>query len=146
MRYTTKAEYGIIALLSIANAPEGRPCSAKDIASAENMSLEYVEKLLHKLKQFGLVQSHRGASGGFTLATEPKNITLKHIIEALDGATFQTFCIDEVRENIVCNHLSACGLGDIWGGLKGVIDDYLSKITLESLRREHSEKQVGAAG
>ena len=138
MRYTTKSEYGIIALLHLANAEAGRPCSANDIASGEGMSVEYVEKLLTRLKQFGLVESHRGANGGYTLATEPKNITLKHIIEALDGATFQTFCVDEVRENIVCNHLSACGVNHIWDGLKDAIDTYLESITLASLRKEHA--------
>jgi len=145
MRYTTKSEYGIICLLHLARNEGKGPASAKDIASSEGLSLEYVEKLLGRLKQFGLVESHRGANGGFTLATEPKNISMRHVIEALDGATFQQFCQDEVRENIVCNHLSGCGVSDIWSGLKEVIDTYLQGITLETLLKDH-QKQMQKAG
>lgn len=137
MRFTTKAEYGLVALMHLARKSGQGPQSAKDIAAVEGLSTEYVEKLLNRMKHFGLVESHRGASGGFCLAEPADQITLRQVIEALDGTTFQTFCTDEVRENIVCNHLSACGLGRVWGGLKNVIDDYLEGITVGSLLEQH---------
>jgi Rrf2 family cysteine metabolism transcriptional repressor len=137
VRYTTKAEYGIVALMHLARAGEGAMRSAVEIAEAEGMSVEYVEKLLQRLRLFGLVESHRGAQGGFTLATEPARITLKHVIEALEGSTFQLFCADDIREKIVCNHLSACGISGVWNGLKGVVDGYLDGITLAQLMEGH---------
>jgi Rrf2 family protein len=144
MRFTTRAEYGIVALLYLAREASDKPRSANEIAESEGMSAEYVEKLLQKLRTFGLVDSHRGAGGGFTLATEPGRITLRHVIEALEGTTFQLFCADEVREKIVCNHLSACGLEGVWRGLKEHVDDYLGQITLESLLKNDVEAKATA--
>jgi Rrf2 family protein len=138
MRFTTKAEYGIVALMHLARVPSGESHTAGQIAEAEGMSAEYVEKLLQRLRLFGLVESRRGALGGYILATEPEKITLRHVIEALEGGTFQAFCADDVREKIVCNHLSACGLGHIWTGLKDVVDGYLGGITLAQLMEEHA--------
>ncbi|MCA8939012.1 MAG: Rrf2 family transcriptional regulator [Planctomycetes bacterium] len=140
MRYTTKAEYGIVALLQLAQAPMGDPLSAKDIAANEGLSVEYVEKLLHRLKQAELVISKRGAGGGFSLAHKPEDINLQQVIEALDGSTYQTFCNPDVRENIVCNHSGTCGLSTVWNGLKDVIDDYLSGVTLAQLLEDHQAK------
>ena len=145
MRFTTKAEYGIIALLYLAKSDDGAPCTARDIAGSEALSIEYVEKLLNRLKQCGLVTSQRGPGGGYCLAKPAGEITMRHLIEALDGYTFQTFCVDEVRENIVCNHLAKCGLGDIWHGLKSSIDTYLDSVTLEQLlHRSHVSDKAKA--
>jgi len=146
MRYTTKAEYGIVALMNLARSEGQGPKSAALVAEEEGISPEYVEKLLQKLRLFGLVESQRGAGGGFRIATDPEKITLRHVIESLEGTTFQAFCADEVREKIVCNSLSACGLEGVWRGLKGVMDDYLGGITLGDLMSEHAQARADAGG
>ena len=88
------------------------------------------------------MNSKRGAGGGFILAKSPEEITLRQVIEALDGSTYQTFCCAEVRDKIVCNHSGACGVAGVWDGLKKVIDDYLEGVTLAGLVAEHDAKKL----
>lgn len=137
MRYSTRSEYGARALAYLAREEGNGPSSAREIAASENLSVEYVEKLLGQLKRHALVESHRGTNGGFTLAREPSAISMKLIVEALDGETFTQFCSEEQREKIACHAYEACGLKSVWNGLREVIDEYLENITLETILNEH---------
>lgn len=137
MRYSTRSEYGARALAYLAREHGNGPSSAREIAANENLSVEYAEKLLGKLKSYGLVESHRGTNGGFTLLKEPEQISMREIVEALDGETFTQFCSEEQREKIACHSFEACGLKSVWGGLKDVIDEYLESITLATILDEH---------
>ena len=151
MRYTTKTEYGVVALLYMARKSvngENGFVTVKEIATAERYSMTYIEKIFQKLRNAEIITAHHGKEGGYTLARTPGEITLKQVIEALEGQTFDVFCKPEVREDIVCTHLSVCTLNPVWGKTKEVLDNLYESITLETLARKlpSKEKMVNSNG
>ena len=85
IRLSTRSTYGMRALLEIALAPGYGPVSASVIASRQNLSVAYLEQLLHRLKKQGLVSSIRGPKGGYVLAKDPRRITLADVVGILEG-------------------------------------------------------------
>ena len=99
----------------------------------------YIEKILQALKKAGLVVSHQGNQGGYTLAKKPSEITLRQIIEAIEGATFEIFCQPEVREDIVCTHFCLCGVKPVWRKTKELLDGFYGSVTLDMLTKNEIE-------
>jgi Rrf2 family transcriptional regulator, iron-sulfur cluster assembly transcription factor len=135
MRFTTKTEYGLVCLIYIAKHSEKSldPISIKEMATAEGFSTTYIEKILQSLRAAKILVSHQGNQGGYALAKAPSQITLKEVIEALEGATFDVFCEPEVRKDITCTHFSLCGIKPLWGKTKEILDQFYSSLTLEML-------------
>ncbi len=135
MRYTTKTEYGLICMVYLAQHHGREWISIKEIAKEENYSVAYIEKILQALRQANLVTSQSGNHGGYALTRRPSEITLRQIIDALEGSTFDAFCEPQVREEIVCNHICLCGAKPIWKKTKEVLDHFFDSITLEMMAR-----------
>ena len=142
MRYTTRTEYGLICMIYMAKNHEASWMTIKEIAAKENYPVAYIEKILQALRHAGLVVSHQGNQGGYVLARKPSEITLKQVIEALEGTTFEVFCAPEVREDIVCNHICMCGAKPIWRKTKDLLDHFYDSITLEQLAKSQAEVQT----
>ncbi|MBI4352391.1 MAG: Rrf2 family transcriptional regulator [Candidatus Omnitrophica bacterium] len=140
MRFTTRTEYGLVCLVYMARHPEAAWITIREIAEKEHYPVAYTEKILQSLKHANLVASHHGSQGGYVLARDPSRITLKEIVEALEGGTFEVFCEPEAREEIVCTHFCMCGVKPIWRMTKELLDKFFSSITLEMLAGK--EKQV----
>lgn len=113
------------------NHAQGRTIALKDIVEGEQYSAAFMEKIMQDLRRANIINSHQGNHGGYALARPADKITLKEIIEALEGQTFEVFCEPESRENIVCNHFSLCGMKPVWFKTKEVLDHFFSTITLE---------------
>lgn len=86
MRVSSKAEYACRAMLELAQrAASGETCTAAVIAEQRQIPEQYLVQILLQLKRAGLVQSIRGAQGGYRLGLTPDQISLLEIIEAMDG-------------------------------------------------------------
>ncbi len=85
MKLSTRSTYGIRALVELALVSGHGPVSAALIAKRQELSVAYLEQLLHRLKKDGLVKSVRGPRGGYVLAREPRRITMAHVVGVLDG-------------------------------------------------------------
>lgn len=139
MRFTTKTEYGLLCMVHIAKHPELEWVRVKEMAASEHYPLAYMEKILQALKKAGLVRSQQGMSGGYGLARPASQITLKQIIEALEGGTFEVFCQPDVREDIVCTHFCLCGVKPIWRKTKEILDAFYGSVTLDMLTKNEIE-------
>lgn len=133
MRFTTKTEYGLVCLIHLARNYQANLLTIKDIVKEERFSVTYIEKILQRLRAANIVASHQGNHGGYALARSPSQITLKEIIEALEGYTFDVFCEPHVRNEIVCNHFGLCVLNPVWAKTKALLDGYYGSVTLESI-------------
>ena len=142
MKYTTRTEYGLICMIYIAKNQAANRITIREIAAKENYPVAFMEKILQALRHAGLVTSQAGSHGGYVLARKPAEITLKQIIEALEGTTFEVFCAPEVREDIVCNHICMCGAKPIWRKTKDLLDHFYDSITLEQLAKSQAEVQT----
>ena len=85
MKVSLKATYGIMAALDLALQNGTAPVQAKAIAKRQAIPLRFLEQVLHAMKRAGLVESVRGAQGGYTLGKNPADVSLAEIVEALDG-------------------------------------------------------------
>lgn len=137
MRITKWGEYGILCSLSLANRYGGEAIGAAELADDHNIPLQYTQQILQRLRRGGIVSSVRGPGGGYQLARPAESVTLKEILEVTEGGTFAVIC-DQNTIHADCHSSDRpCGLRNVWTGLRGVIDEYLSSHTLASLCEYH---------
>ncbi len=142
MRFTTKTEYGIVALMYMARHAElgkTEPCTIKELSGAEEFSPAYTEKILQSLRAAGIVNAVHGNHGGYVLARPAAEIKVKEVIEALEGSTFDVFCEPDTRKEITCTHYSFCGIKPLWEKSKDVLNQFYSHITLDMLMKSALE-------
>ena len=139
MRFTTKTEYGLVCMAYIAKHSEHGLVTIKEIARQENYPMPYIEKILQALRQAELVTAHHGNRGGYALAKKPSETTLKQVIDALEGGTFEVFCAPDTRGDIVCTHFCLCGVKPIWRKTKQLLDEFYGSVTLEMMMKDELE-------
>jgi len=133
MKYTTKTEYGLQCLLYMAKHGDIQPITIKEVASVEKYSQPYIEKIFQSLRAANIVVAQHGNQGGYALARSPEQISLKEVIEALEGQTFEVYCEPHTREHIVCTHYCACEVTGVWMKAKELLDGYFGNVTLSQL-------------
>jgi Rrf2 family cysteine metabolism transcriptional repressor len=112
--FTTKAEYGVRLLIELGRQGQDQPVSLKAIADAESLPLAYLERIVALLKRAELVESTRGAHGGYQLARRPENIAMDEVVLALEGslAPMECFVDDRSEEGrVLCSHHDDSGRG-----------------------------------
>lgn len=85
MRISAKADYAVRATVELAAAVDERPVKAEQIATNQDIPLNFLENILGQLRHAGIVRSHRGAEGGFRLAKDARDVTVADVIRAVDG-------------------------------------------------------------
>ncbi len=141
MRFTTKTEYGLVCLIYIMKHANANLVTLSEIVDHEKYSPAYIDKILQGLRAATIITSFQGKQGGYTLARPAREITLKEIIEALEGTTFDIFCAPDIREKIVCTHFCTCGVRPIWMRTKEILDHFFNSVTLEDIAKEEHHIQ-----
>ena len=136
MNISTRGRYGLRALLEIAVQPEKEPITIRDISEKQQMSVSYLEQILHRLKKAGIVKSIRGAKGGYVLARRGDRITVSQVINALDGPISISYCDSPQLREKSCIGPSACVSRILWKKLEDLIEEALSSVTLADLKKE----------
>ena len=85
MRVSAKTDYALRATVELAAAPEGTPVKGERLATSQSIPLRFLENILLQLRHAGIVESRRGADGGYKLARPAGEITLADVIRAIDG-------------------------------------------------------------
>ena len=136
MRLSTRARYGTRLMLELALNFNNGTIFLKDIAEKEEISEKYLSHLVIPLKSSGLISSSRGAHGGYQLAKSPSQITLKEIVQTLEGSIS---CVECVKNPSICSRVSKCATRGIWQKLDEKISDELNSVTLEDLANSQKE-------
>jgi Rrf2 family protein len=152
MMFSTKAEYGVRVMAHLAGQDGGgRPTSLGSIAEAEGLPLAYLEHLAQRLRRAELVESTRGAHGGYTLARPAEDITMAEIVRALEGEIAPIECISADPDGeLVCvrdgqpGH-DPCPTKLLWTRVQGSIVRTLTDMTLADLVRTPQTKRKTAA-
>ena len=139
MRVTTWAEYGLIVSLHLARRMGNGPVAARDMAEREKLPADYVEQILLRLRRAGLVESVRGAHGGYLLARAPEEITVKDVLDASEHGTFEVNCECHRVADTRCSTDTACSIRPVWQLLQRRIDDTLAAIRLGDLLHEEAD-------
>ena len=125
MRITTWAEYGLICALHLARRTDDGPVTGRDIATRERLPSDYVEQILLRLRRAGIVQSTRGAKGGYGLARSAETITVREIIAAAELVTFDLHCETHPLDAERCSQACDCSIRPVWVMLQKRIDEVL---------------------
>jgi len=139
MRVTTWAEYGLIVCLHLAKRAGNGPVAARDMAEKEKLPADYVEQILLRLRRAGLVDSVRGARGGYLLGRGPEDITVKDVLDASEHGTFEVNCDCHRLKGARCNSDQGCAVRPVWQLLQRRIDETLGSIRLSDLLHEEAE-------
>jgi Rrf2 family protein len=138
MKITAQEEYGLRCLLRLAREPDGEPLTIPEIAAAERLSVPYVAKLMHILRQAELVDSNRGRTGGYTLARSADEISLGEALAVLGEPLFVDpgYCErhhgTEHTEGS-CVHTTDCAVRAVWRSLGDMIAGVLHRVSLAEL-------------
>src|SRR5258707_9269160 len=134
MKISAHEEYGLRCLVQLARAEvDAESLTLNQIADREGLSVANAGKLMWILVRAGLVQSQRGANGGYTLARPAAEIRLNEVIRILDEDTVDRFCKSHAGVLDVCVHTSDCGIRPVIVGLHEIVQNALSEITLAQL-------------
>ena len=111
MKVSMKVDYGVRALIDLAQHYNEGPIQTNDIAHRQGVPEPYLDQLLTTLRKSGLIHSRRGPQGGHTLAKEPVDITLGAVINTLEGVVQPIDCLDGTME---CSLAGSCSQQEIW--------------------------------
>lgn len=135
MRLSARTEYGIQALLALASQTGADPVQARAIARNQRIPGRFLEQVLGALRKAGLVDSVRGAQGGYTLARAASEIRLGEIVAALEGPLAEPIC-SAAPPGRACWHqleLGDCPVGHLKSRMRAAIAEVLNATTLQEL-------------
>lgn len=140
MRLSTRSRYGVRLMLSLALNEGAGPRYLKDIARDEDISVQYLGQIVIPLRAKGLVNTFRGAHGGYQLGRPASEITLMDVIEPLEG---DLSLIDCVGNPLACGRSKECVTRDVWDELSALMREYLESVTLDALARRCGKRRPG---
>ena len=132
MRITQEADYALRVILFLSKLGFDNKIEAKSISESEGIPLRFLLKLLRKLKQSGIVQSYRGVHGGYSLGKKPREITLKDVIESIDGPICMNRCLYDPN---ACNigRTSECEIHHAMAKIQTLLSKELENVNFEQL-------------
>jgi Rrf2 family protein len=138
LRVSTRGEYGVRLMVDLARHHGEGPRSLTEISEAEGLELklQYLEQLVKCLREHGLVESTRGAHGGYRLSRPPEQIHMGEVVRALEGQIAPMICATEGDMDVICDRLDGCSTRYLWNRLRDAISFTLDSISLADLALE----------
>lgn len=135
MNINQESDYAFRIVLMLSKEGLGNRLDAKFLSEKGNIPLRFLLKLTRKLTQAGIVQSFRGTSGGYSISKDPKDITLKDVVEAIQGPIIINRCI---YDSTACsaNKTGHCSIHRALGGIQNTLLSELEKINFDMLKNE----------
>lgn len=138
MRVSTKGRYALRLMVDIAAHDGEGFVSLRDAAARQGISLKYLEQIAGTLSRTGLLQSGRGAQGGYRLAMPPEEYIVGQILRITEGNLAPVVCLSDPDSH--CDHSSECSTQDFWAGLYATVNEYIDHFTLADLLAEYQRK------
>ena len=139
MKFSTKGTYGLRAVVELATRYGEGPVSLSAVASKQDISEAYLEQLMRSLKAAGIVKTERGKSGGYLLTREPESISVRAVLEALEGSTNVVDCVGS--DASVCENACTCSARPLFLKLQNRINTVLDETTIGELTEDHIEQK-----
>jgi Rrf2 family protein len=139
LEVTRQADYALRAVTEIARLPEGERIATATIATQQNIPLPFLAKIVSQLVVRGILETVRGASGGVSLARSAQTISMREIIEAIDGPISLNRC---TRDPSVCEQMELCPFCEVFVDAQHALAERLNNTSLQALvnRVEELEK------
>ncbi len=137
MTLSTKGRYAARIMVYLAIRQGTGPVTKYQIAEAEELSADYIEQIMVRLKAAGLVLSHRGRKGGFTIGKDPAKISLGDVLSAVEGSIRPVPCLDTY-----CKREASCPTRPVWEKAVALLEDLFGQTTIAGMA-EQSKAQEG---
>ena len=138
MKISTKGRYGIKALIDLVMNSENESVTLKTISKRQNISERYLEQIFSALRKSGIIIGRKGAQGGYTLAKDPKEITISEILRVLEG---ESLLVDISNDGT--DELESFINENLWKGINDKINEYFKSITLQDLVDKYQLSKEG---
>ncbi len=132
MKITQESDYAMRIVLFLCRLGVGKKIEAKAISEAEGVTLRFTLKILRKLTHSGIIASFRGVNGGYALAREPQEITMRDVIEAVEGEIFINRCLNS-KENCNIQRGNVCAVHKELAKIQRSLLENLSSVTFKKL-------------
>lgn len=139
MKLSTKSRYGVRAVYEIAKNYNIRPTKRKEIVKLQNLDDSYIENILILLKNAQVINTMRGANGGYVLAADPTSITVLDLVTILDGPVDPVDCLTSKGD---CPHSKRCPTQRVWDELRKAIEQVLGNYTMQDLIYENRNAEL----
>jgi Rrf2 family iron-sulfur cluster assembly transcriptional regulator len=130
MELTKAGDYGVFGVIYLAKQPRGKIVSLSEVSKAEKIPEKFLAKIFQSLTRSGLIRSHRGAGGGFSLARPANKITVKELLESIQGPIYFTKCLSNLYD---CDRKEICKLRNLWKKAQDYTIKILTQKTLADL-------------
>ncbi len=130
MIFSSSTEYAIRGLSELAGRGSGGPIMLDDLVRGTDLPRDFLAKVFQKLVHGGILKSAKGRGGGFTLARPPHEVTLMHVVEAIDGPQVFDRCVVGLER---CNDQMPCPQHELYKPIRQRLKDYLLTTTLADL-------------
>ncbi len=141
MRITMAGDYAVRSILYLAMKESAEPVTLNEIAIEQEIPKSFLNKIIQKLISSGLIVSHKGSSGGYSLACDPKNITLRNILEASEGPINLNRCL--ISDGI-CERDVFCTVHTVWEDIQEefikTLDSYSVEYLVGKMKEKHTNK------
>jgi Rrf2 family protein len=138
MNVGRRVDYAVRALSFLAGQTPGKIISRADIEKSQDIPSFYLSKIMKDLVAGGLVQSHIGSKGGFTLAKLATSISIKDVYETVERPLVLMDCLE--RGTDYCSYCSVCTQRSIWEQAQTVLADFLGRISINDIADRHGLK------
>jgi len=128
MNVGRRVDYAVRALSYLAGQPAGRIVSRADIEKSQDIPSFYLSKIMKDLVSGGLVESHVGSKGGFTLAKAANTISIKEIYETVERPLVLMECLE--KGTSYCSYCSVCSQKSIWEEAQNILADFLAGVSI----------------
>ena len=139
MKFSTRARYGMRAMLDVAVNGEDKMVLLRDIAERQAISKRYLEHMMFQLKNSDLVIAERGVGGGYRLSRPASEIRLDEVFVALEGPLEPIECL---RDPFACDRIEDCVTRELWSDMTTAMREVLEEKTLEDLKKRWEEMQA----
>lgn len=130
MQLTVKGDYAVRVVVDLASQPAGAVMKTEDLGRRTGVPQAYLSKIVQALAHAGLVRTRRGALGGISLLEEPQAITLRRVIEAVEGPIYLNRCL--IRPGL-CPRDSFCPVHPVWARIQAIVNRELESIRIKDL-------------
>lgn len=141
MKLSMRGDYGIRAVVDLAQQYGRGPIQSADIAGRQSIPEPYLDQLLSALRKGGVIKSTRGPQGGHALARPPEEITLAEVVEVLEGPMTLLGCIEEPSD---CSLSTVCSQRDVWIDVTRQIRETLAATTIQNLAERQASRESRA--
>ena len=145
MKISTRGEYGVRAMVALAHHYGSGPVSITAVAKESSVPPAYLEQLIGPLRRAGLVESTRGAQGGYQLSRPPAAIRVGDVYRVMEGPVAPMDCVSEDPADQTCPLIDGCETRPVWMKLRDSINEALDSTTLEDLINGALRSRVPAA-